>query len=114
MNRQVTRFFMCLLIAAAAFSVPQHYLANASQQAQSVFDFQAVMVPMRDGVKLNTHIFTPKNQAGPLPMILERTPYQAPAGQGWAQGHYKEMAADGYIFVFQDIRGRFKSEGQFL
>lgn len=115
MNRQVTRFFVCLLIAAAAFSAPQNYSANASQQASAAFDFQAVMVPMRDGVKLNTHIFTPKNQAGPLPIILERTPYQAPGGQGWAQGsRFKELIADGYIFVFQDIRGRFKSEGQFV
>ncbi len=115
MNRQVTRFFVCLLIAAAAFSAPRNYSANASQQALAAFDFQAVMVPMRDGVKLNTHIFTPKNQTSPLPMILERTPYQAAMGQGWAQGsRFKELVADGYIFVFQDIRGRFKSEGQFV
>ena len=99
--------FVVALIFAAAFQAQ-------TQQPTQAFDFKAVMVPMRDGVKLNTHIFTPKNQSGPLPMILERTPYQAPAGQGWAQGHYKEMAADGYIFVFQDIRGRFKSEGQFV
>ena len=85
-----------------------------TQQAVQAFDFQAVMVPMRDGVKLNTHIFTPKNQTTPLPMILERTPYQASTGQGWAQGRFKELAADGYIFVFQDIRGRFKSEGRFV
>lgn len=95
------------LIFAAAFQAH-------TQQAVQAFDFQAVMVPMRDGVKLNTHIFTPKNQTGSLPMILERTPYRAPEGQGWAQGKFKELAAEGYIFVFQDIRGRYKSEGQFV
>ncbi|MBP6821455.1 MAG: CocE/NonD family hydrolase [Acidobacteria bacterium] len=115
MNRQVPRFFVSLLIAAAIFPIPQNFAARARQQASPSFEFKAVMVPMRDGVKLNTHIFTPKNQSGPLPMILERTPYQAQAGQGWAQGsRFKELVADGYIFVFQDIRGRFKSEGQFV
>lgn len=95
------------LVLAAAFQV-------RTQDAAQAYDFKAVMIPMRDGVKLNTHIFAPKNQAGPLPIILERTPYQAPTGQGWAQSRFKELAADGYIFVFQDIRGRFKSEGQFV
>lgn len=103
-------FFIVVLVLAAAFQAQ-------TQQPVPAFDFTSVMVPMRDGVKLNTHIFTPKNHsalASPLPIILERTPYQAPAGQGWAQGKYKELAVDGYIFVFQDIRGRFKSEGQFV
>jgi putative CocE/NonD family hydrolase len=100
-------FFIVALVLAAAFQ------AQTQAPVQS-FDFTSVMVPMRDGVKLNTHIFKPKNQTSPLPMILERTPYQASSGQGWAQGKFKELAADGYIFVFQDIRGRFKSEGQFV
>ncbi len=99
--------FIVVLILAAAFQAQ-------TQDAVQAFEFKAVMIPMRDGVKLNTHIFTPKNQTSPLPMILERTPYQAPTGQGWAQGKFKELAADGYIFVFQDIRGRYKSEGQFV
>lgn len=99
--------FIVALVLAASFQ-------GHTQQPVPAFDFTSVMVPMRDGVKLNTHIFAPKNQTTPLPIILERTPYQAPAGQGWAQGKFKELAADGYIFVFQDIRGRFKSEGQFV
>ncbi|MFN0109998.1 MAG: CocE/NonD family hydrolase [Blastocatellia bacterium] len=100
-----------LLIAAFVFTTAP---SSFTQTPAAAFEFKAVMVPMRDGVNLNTHIFTPKNQTSPLPMILERTPYQAPTGQGWAQGKFKELAADGYIFVFQDIRGRFKSEGQFV
>lgn len=100
-----------LLVVALVFAAAFQAQTQDSVQA---FEFKAVMIPMRDGVKLNTHIFAPKNQAGPLPIILERTPYQAPTGQGWAQSRFKELAADGYIFVFQDIRGRFKSEGQFV
>ncbi|MEK7833774.1 MAG: CocE/NonD family hydrolase [Acidobacteriota bacterium] len=106
---------LALLVVAFVFSATNQSFTQ--QPAAQTFEFQAVMVPMRDGVKLNTHIFAPKRHsalAAPLPMILERTPYQAPTGQGWAQGKYKELAADGYIFVFQDIRGRFKSEGQFV
>lgn len=99
--------FIVALVFAAAFQAQ-------TQQPVQAFEFTSVMVPMRDGVKLNTHIFVPKNQAGPLPIMLERTPYQAQSGQGWAQGRFKELVADGYIFVFQDIRGRFKSEGQFV
>ncbi|NOT59057.1 MAG: CocE/NonD family hydrolase, partial [Acidobacteria bacterium] len=84
------------------------------QPEPQAFELTTAMIPMRDGVRLNTHIFVPKNQREPLPLMLERTPYQAPTAQTWAQGKYKALAADGYVFVFQDIRGRYKSEGQFV
>ncbi|MDQ3012850.1 MAG: CocE/NonD family hydrolase [Acidobacteriota bacterium] len=103
-----------LLVVVLVFTTSFH---ARTQETAPTFDFKAVMVEMRDGVKLNTHIFAPKGHsalAQPLPIILERTPYQASESPGWAQGKYKELAADGYIFVFQDIRGRFKSEGQFV
>jgi hypothetical protein len=102
-----------LLIASVAFLFSVSLQAQA-QQAAPEFEKSAVMIPMRDGVKLNTHIFTPKGSSGKLPLILERTPYQAAENTGWAQGKFKALAADGYIFVFQDIRGRYKSEGQFV
>jgi len=101
-----------LLVAALVLGAA--FQARTQETAPQAFEFRAVMVPMRDGIKLNTHIFTPKSQTAPLPIILERTPYRAQEGQGWAQGRFKELAADGYIFVFQDIRGRYKSEGQFV
>jgi putative CocE/NonD family hydrolase len=73
------------------------------------------MITMRDGVKLNTAIYIPKNVKGPLPFIVLRTPYGI---EKRPQGAFKDYLADlekeGYIFVFQDIRGRFKSEGQFV
>ncbi|MEP7341555.1 MAG: CocE/NonD family hydrolase [Acidobacteriota bacterium] len=106
-RRTAYGLFVVVLVFATSFQA-------RTQETAPAFEFKAVMVEMRDGVKLNTHIFAPKGQTGPLPMILERTPYQAQSGQGWAQGRFKELAADGYIFVFQDIRGRFKSEGQFV
>jgi len=65
-------------------------------------------------VKLFTKIFTPRNQAGPLPIIFRRTPYGIDGAAGSFTRYYKALAEDGYIFVFQDIRGKFKSEGAFV
>jgi putative CocE/NonD family hydrolase len=79
------------------------------------YDKTEAMVPMRDGVRLHTVIYRPKKQDGPLPIVLQRTPYGSDVGGPRALGDYvKDMADDGYLFVFQDIRGRYKSEGTFV
>lgn len=73
------------------------------------------MVPMRDGVKLHTIIYAPKSHTGPLPILFNRTPYGIDGMyRAFPSGILKELIDDGYIFAFQDIRGRFKSEGQFV
>ncbi|HKM49479.1 MAG TPA: CocE/NonD family hydrolase [Terriglobales bacterium] len=86
----------------------------APQPAKPFFRFQEVMIPVRDGVHLQTVILTPIDQHGPLPILIRRTPYgvpdKAPAPFPIA---WKELAQDGYIFVDQNLRGRFKSEGVF-
>ncbi len=89
--------------------------AQVQETAPAAFEQKSVMVSMRDGVKLHTSIFIPKNMTGQLPIILERTPYQAP-DQPRALGspRFKALVDEGFIFVFQDIRGRYKSEGQFV
>ncbi len=92
--------------------------SQSEQDLSQLFSKTQVLIPMRDGVRLNTEIYVPKDARAPLPFLLTRTPY----GLGHdAQGFnpslrtsYKELADDGYIFVFQDIRGRYKSEGQFV
>src|SRR5215475_4100886 len=79
------------------------------------FDRREEMIRMRDGVRLHTLIFTPKDQTGALPIIMSRTPYGIrEASSESINREYKEMVADGYIFVLQDIRGRYGSEGQFV
>jgi putative CocE/NonD family hydrolase len=92
--------------------------AQAPPDASQTFDKSDVMILMRDGVRLHTEIYTPKDAKGPLPFILERTPYGiGDDDKGYSRilyGSYGEMVPDGYIFVFQDIRGRFGSEGQFV
>jgi len=73
---------------------------------------RSLMVPMRDGVRLATDLYRPKDATGPLPTILVRTPYNKganPAGDASA----RFFASHGYAVVVQDVRGKFASEGQF-
>ncbi len=98
-------------IAVAALLAP---LTFAARQDAPTFTYQQVMIPMRDGVRLQTVILTPAGATGPLPILLRRTPYGVPAnGNIPVTGSLKELARDGYIFVVQNLRGRFQSEGTF-
>jgi hypothetical protein len=76
---------------------------------------QEVMIPMRDGVKLHTVILRPKDYTAPLPFLMERTPYGVDGNTPESiNPREPELAASRYIFVFEDIRGRYKSEGTFV
>ena len=87
---------------------------ESSQSGEAKFEAIEEMIPMRDGVKLYTIICVPKNSTESLPILLQRTPYGVGPGRaGRLPFDYKELVADGYIFAFQDIRGKFKSEGEF-
>jgi uncharacterized protein len=99
-----------LFVLAFVLSAPGLY----AQQSSPLFTFQEVMIPVRDGVHLQTVIMAPANQTGALPVLFRRTPYGVPAA-AYTQmpPNLKELARDGYIFVIQNLRGRFKSEGVF-
>ena len=88
-----------------------------TETALAAFERREVMIPMRDGVRLFTVVLTPKAARESLPLLLLRTPYGTGTnGFGGTKAFeivYKELQEDGYVFVFQDIRGRHKSEGQF-
>jgi len=75
------------------------------------------MIPMRDGVKLFTAIYIPKDSSQKYPILMERTPYScAPYGEDKYPGRLgpnRLFPAEKYIFVYQDVRGRHMSEGQF-
>ncbi len=75
-------------------------------------------VPMRDGKKLFTTVYAPKDSAKPAPFLMVRTPYSvAPYGVDQYReslGPSTEFDRAGYIFVFQDVRGRYMSEGAFI
>jgi uncharacterized protein len=107
----------CFVLVAGVLALGYCGVAGSSARAlpqAPAFSYQHVMVPVRDGVHLETVVITPPNASGPLPIIFERTPYGVPANAGIVQrASYKELVQDGYIFVFQNLRGRFQSEGTF-
>jgi putative CocE/NonD family hydrolase len=127
----------CLLSAAALASPPDSDAAKVTpdmiqtgsdipaqwQQPEDSFDYvkSEVMIPMRDGVKLHTVIVIPKG-AHDLPMLLERTPYDAKSFTPNNSPHMadavwsgdKDWADGSYIFVWQDVRGKYGSEGDYV
>jgi uncharacterized protein len=91
---------------------------NSSVKIKEIYDKQEVYIEMRDGVKLFTSIYTPKISNGKAPILLNRTPYNAePAGESEYNMFvtvYYRLLKEGYILVFQDVRGRYMSEGMFV
>jgi uncharacterized protein len=74
-----------------------------------------VMIPMRDGVKLHAVILVPTDIAAPLPFLIQRTPYGVDGINRMTFSMQRpDLARSGYIYVGEDIRGRFKSEGEFV
>src|SRR5215471_18257558 len=125
-----------LFAAVAAATLPLVYLTAQQtppltpdittrfEEPTAGYDYvkRVVMIPMRDGVKLHTVIVVPKG-ARRAPILLTRTPYNASArAQRNASPHmvaalplFDELfAADGYIRVYQDVRGKYKSEGEYV
>lgn len=89
----------------------------AQSYAPEDYTKQELYIPMRDGVKLHTTIYRPANAEEELPFLMSRTPYSSrPYGEDVMprQIHRNEhLVEDGYIFVYQDVRGRWMSEGDY-
>ena len=111
--------------AAATGMRPQPSAAARAQNAPPPNPYSGpmyvrseAMIPMRDGVMLHAVILRPagSQRSGPaLPFLMERTPYGVARDTSAMLEMLKpELAASGYIFVFQDIRGRYGSGGQFV
>src|SRR5208283_4105223 len=91
--------------------------AQGAPAVEAAYRKQEVRIPMRDGTRLFTAIYTPRNGAGPFPVLLHRTcygvgPYGPDAFPG-ELGPDEELFQDGFIFVYQDVRGKMMSEGSF-
>ncbi|MEP6637438.1 MAG: CocE/NonD family hydrolase [Acidobacteriota bacterium] len=104
---------LCLLPAAVC--------AQAAAGIESVrvrYTKYEYTIPMRDGVRLFTSVYLPKDQSQRYPFLLTRTPYSvAPYGVDnyrSAVGPSLSFDKEGFIFVYQDARGRYMSEGEFL
>ena len=114
--RRVAFAAVVALVAVQPVEMPSQSLREAYPRDE--FTVREAMVPMRDGVKLFTLILTPKQAAGPLPVLLERTPYDASRAVSTSSTRLSvtrgaQYLGGGYVFVVQDLRGRFRSEGDY-
>ncbi len=111
------RFFILLPATALLLIILLQNTSFAQQAAAIHYTKKEIMVPTRDGTRLFTRIYTPDGITTPLPILLMRSPYI-----DWNIGvlspdkdsYVKNLAAEGYIFVYQNIRGKQKSEGEFI
>jgi putative CocE/NonD family hydrolase len=120
------RFAIAVLVTQLVVTIcarGQQSAAPADEFVRSHYTKYEYRIPMRDGVKLFTAVYVPKASAfpdepGPYPFLMERTPYNVePYGEDRypAQlGPSDEFENSGYIFVYQDVRGRWMSEGTFV
>lgn len=105
------RIALTCLLVAPAFSLSQPELVSAN------YTKREVEIPMRDGVKLFTSIYAPKQTGRNAPFLMMRTPYSCrPYGPNAVRsnlGPEANFTKEGYIFVYQDVRGRYMSGGDF-
>jgi uncharacterized protein len=108
------KYFLLFILTGAVFF-------SFSQSGDSLlYEATHYMIPMRDGILLNTLVLTPVSSQKVFPFLIQRTPYGVDGS--FPADHtpffptrrfpFFTMAAEGYIFVFQDIRGRYKSQGK--
>ncbi|MDQ6814854.1 MAG: CocE/NonD family hydrolase [Bacteroidota bacterium] len=103
-------------ILCLGFIMGSCHLGSKKASVITSYVQKAYMVPMRDGVKLYTVVLSPADSKGPLPVLIQRTPYGADLPRDYdilKAPYLAKMAREEYIFVFQDIRGKFKSQGTF-
>jgi putative CocE/NonD family hydrolase len=107
-----------LMIAGLVASGPRIAAGQGLDYVRAFYTKYEFMVPMRDGVRLFTAVYVPKDRSVPYPILLNRTPYSvAPYGSSAYKaslGPSELFAKDGYVFVYQDVRGRMMSEGEFV
>jgi uncharacterized protein len=97
---------------------PVRLAAQGVDYIKSHYTKYEYRIPMRDGVRLFTSVYVPKDQSQPYPIMLSRTPYNV---QPYGVDAYKSdlgpsplFGTEGYIVVYQDVRGRWMSEGEFV
>lgn len=103
--------------AAMVLACAAPAMAQGLQWVKANYTKQEVYIPMRDGVRLYTAIYTPKDTSQKYPILLNRTPYSI---RPYGSDQYRDsigpsplFAEEGYIIVYQDVRGRWMSEGVF-
>jgi putative CocE/NonD family hydrolase len=116
MKRIRTAIWLTAAVLALALTASTQDEASNKPDPVKLFEKKTALIPMRDGVKLYTEIYTPRAAQQPLPILMNRTPYGVSAGpNSYSNRLYgaTDLYADGYILVYQDIRGRYGSGGNF-
>jgi putative CocE/NonD family hydrolase len=113
-----------LSLCAVLLVLPAFLRAQAKPDNPPAYDVKAhytkyeFRIPMRDGVKLFTAVYVPKDTSQTYPFLINRTPYSVspygPDRYRKSLGPSESFERDGFIFVYQDARGRFLSEGDFI
>lgn len=105
-----TLYFICIVIT---FTNAQD-LNQDSVYMRQHYDQMEYMIPMRDGIKLYTLVYVPKDTSKTYPILLNRTCYSASRNADWkTSSPSKFLIKDEYILAYQDVRGRYMSEGVF-
>ena len=122
MPKLMTKFvFTFLTVLALCASCKKTKVVEGAEVSETYvqdhYTKKEVDIPMRDGVTLHTTIYSPKDTSKKYPIIMQRTPYSS---QPYGEGNFKNriapnvhMMKDGYIVVYQDVRGRWLSEGHY-
>jgi putative CocE/NonD family hydrolase len=119
-HRSHTALLAVLILAIPVSGAQQPSTpAPAGDYVRAHYTKYEFRIPMRDGKRLFTAVYVPKDAAGgPYPFLMNRTPYNvAPYGEDQYPKHLgpsDEFEKGGYIFVYQDVRGRWMSEGDFV
>lgn len=108
------QYTLAFFLVSASLSMV-HAQKQDSIYLRTHYDKTEVQIPMRDGVKLFTVVYVPKDQSKKYPILLNRTCYNASAYADFkTHGHPSNyLVKDKYILAFQDVRGRYMSEGTF-
>ncbi|MCB9881872.1 MAG: CocE/NonD family hydrolase [Planctomycetes bacterium] len=107
-------------LSSCLFAILQTSVGVGAQETSLAerYDKRETMVAMRDGTQLFTQVYTPKDRSRPHPVMLFRTPYgigdYGPTVRRSVLGPSKLFSDAGYVFVYQDVRGKFQSEGTFV
>src|SRR5437588_9265693 len=103
---------------ATVFLLPAFAVAQGLVEVKAQYTKYEYRIPMRDGKKLFTAVYVPKDQSQTYPILLTRTPYSV---KPYGADQYKAdlgpsplFGKAGYIFAYQDVRGRWMSEGEFV
>jgi len=105
-----------LFVVLFVFAFAKAY-TQETYDVKANYNKQEVTIEMRDGIKLHTTIYSPKDTSKTYPIVMQRTPYSCrPYGEDQFRskiGPNTYMMEDGYIIVYQDVRGRWMSEGKY-